>query len=122
MAAEVQGVIERMQEQLQLAGKVRGYKKAIYREVGRGKKELVHYARQMLHVQSADILELCELAKANGRGADPIVLAQKRGHEFSLMPGNAGEATMQADDVFYLIDLAKPLFVPAKIIVPGAAS
>lgn len=105
-------VIDRLKEQLALAGCVRGAKKPIYKAGRGGKKTLSHYALQHITVVSADVLELCGLCCDQ---SDPIVEAQIKGHSFSVAAergAGGGKATMYADDLFHLISLAetKPEF------------
>lgn len=111
-------VIDRLREQLKLAGKVRGNKIPVYRELPDGKKVLIRYDKELIRVCCSDVVELCELAKANGAGGDPIVLGQYKGHTHGMLPGYTGFAAMYADDLYHLIDLAKPLFVD-RIILPS---
>lgn len=97
---ESKSVIERVREQLALGKKERGFKTAIYRDLPDGTKELKGYAKQHIVMQSADVLELCELAAGNDK-ADEIVRALEKGHK-----ATGGKGTNYADDIFHLLEAA----------------
>ena len=96
-------VIERLEEQLKLAGCVRGARKPIYVKAGT-RKILSHYAQRHISVVCTDVIELCALARDQ---ADEIVQAQMKGHQFGASTAE-NRAVMYADDLWHLIDLAKP--------------
>lgn len=101
---ERSNVVDRVKEQLRLAGKVRGHRTPIYRDNPDGTKTLSHYAQQHFTADSKDIIELCDLARDQ---ADPIVQALRKGHTFALLPGCPGKGTNYADDVFHLLEQAE---------------
>lgn len=104
MADLVLNVIERVREQLRVQGKMRGFKKPLYEPKT---KRLKGYAVQWVEMLSADVLELCAMARANGTDT-AIVRALEMGHQAAISNGCTGRGTNQADDIFHLLDCAGP--------------
>lgn len=93
--------IEAIRDALKQGGKVRGYRKPIYKA-----GVLAGYAQQYIELLHSDVLEVAMLAQAAAPD-DEIAKAKVIGSkEGAKEPGR--RCTILADDAFHILDLACP--------------